>query len=485
MRAVIALLLLALAVPSRAVFFPAKWDPNNLTSVRRAASDAPYIPWELPSPMIEYANKTNRAFNGVAQIKTPSGGCTGFLIRGEQESPAVMVTAGHCTGEALQADIIFRKFKDAPERVKTTVGVTKILWGSLRYFDVGVLQLNVTYGDLSSQGIYGYKMTNTLQSGDPVHFVGVPIIGVVETVRFLRRADCFARGSAVRLAEHSWVWQAARRFDCTGVLGGLSGGPLFNAKNEIVGIVTTTTINGPSYRGPDCYLGNPCELTSTGYRSRFNASYAMDIAALMPCFKNGNFSSDRPGCPLQEARVTLPDGVTLRRQGGLWEVTPLGVADDVKKVAWKVGRLEFTDCTQPQGYRSVMAPNATFKTFVGYKERRWIACAAPFNGTSVQTQYSNFALIKVDRTPPASPPILLVQGGGDGVTIQPVFQIPELVNYLWKIGKRIDCTEGRGYGAFLRNPLFLGKDMLPTKVCLKAQDDVGYWGKPKGFIVSL
>lgn len=488
-------LLLLFVLPGNAVYYPANWLPRDAAEQQRAPPTkvpgkpvkATYIPWLEPAPYVDFANKSNRAYYGVAHLRTEKSGCTAVLIRGDPEKKAVLLLAGHCIDKALMynAGAVFKKFHDAPNRTIISVGVEKKLWGMVSMYDLGVVQLNVTYGFLASKGIIGYKIAErTIYPGEPVHYVGVPTKGLDESQKFLRRADCFVRGASVRMAEGSWIWQSMRRFDCAGIIGGLSGAPLFNAKQEVTGLIITTTIGGVSYRGPACYDDNPCELLPTGYISRFNASYTMDLKPLILCFINGTFSPNFTGCPLREPAILLPDRVLVRKLGGFWRVTPTNVSAGVSMISWKAGRLELTDCTAPGGYRPPIRANESFQTSVGYKERRWVACAAPVVKGKLQLDRANFAMMKVDRTPPVTPPKLSAEPDGEGgYMIQPIFEVPELVDYYWKIGPTAftDCNKRADYNRFLKVAQFLYKEDMPITVCLMAADDAGYWTAPKAF----
>lgn len=485
MLAAAVFLLLLFVLPGNAVYYPANWLQRDPTGQQRAAPTKAPIPWDKPAPFVNYANKSSKAFYGIAHFKTEFSGCTATLIRGKPEDKAILLMAGHCIRKLpINASAIFRKFHDAPKWAVTTVALEEKLWGTISFYDLGVARLNVTYGYLASKGITGYKLADKpIRAGEPVHFVGVVAGGLNESQRFLRRSDCFVRGSSVRMAEGSWIWQSMRRFDCPGVLAGVSGAPVFNSKLEVTGLVITMTIGAVSYKGSlrACYDDVPCELLPTGYTSRINQSYSMDLLPLLPCIVNGVFSPNYTGCPLRQPAILLPERVPIRKLGGIWAVTPRNVSAEVSAISWKAGRLELTDCLAPVGYRRPLGINETFQTSVGYQERRWIVCAAPIIEGKVRADRSNFAMMKTDRTPPVTPPKLSVANNGTGYVIQPIIEVPELVGYYWKKGPAgIDCNKRGDYNRSSSADYVRNGD-LPVTVCLIAEDDAGYKTEPKAF----
>lgn len=74
----------------------------------------------------------------------------------------------------------------------------------------------------------------------------------------------------------------------------------------------------------------------------------------------------------------------------------------------------------------------------------------------------------VDATPPVRTPTLSVQDFGDVYAIEPIFSVPELSDFLVKVGAEssTDWDDAAGYGRCRRVPTKVGDAELPVKVCV-------------------
>ena len=90
------------------------------------------------------------------------------------------------------------------------------------------------------------------------------------------------------------------------------------------------------------------------------------------------------------------------------------------------------------------------------------------------------AVIQVDSTPPQREPEVSVDDVGDGVRIEPIFSIPELSDFVVKIGPvgLTDCADDVGYVRYRRIPFTIDASELPAVVCVIGFDEAGNPAKP-------
>ena len=153
-------------------------------------------------------------------------------------------------------------------------------------------------------------------------------------------------GRTVRLAEFEWLWDAAIANDCTGILGGNSGSPMFAADDDTVavGIINTTTIGAAP--GGSCSLGQPCEVGPAGAVEVPDRSYAMPLAAWAACWAP-SFDIANDGCPAEQPPVVTVDApLRAVRPGATWSAT-IGNGGPDRPTVVKTGPASSTDCRDP------------------------------------------------------------------------------------------------------------------------------------------
>lgn len=238
------------------------------------------------------ADGSSEAFSGVGQLSGHGSTCTAFLLdAGPVDGPASAMTNGHCVGifdsetvirDGVGADgrVTFRRFADTPD-AHTDLAVRTVRYATIRGTDVAVLELVATRADLAE--LAANRLAGPPAEGAIVRPVGIPVAGLDESAWVLRGATC-TTGATTRLVEWEWVWDAATSSDCTGILPGSSGSPVFAAADPttMVGVVNTTTIGATP--GPTCSLGAPCEITAAGVTPQVDRTYTMPVAAWASCF---------------------------------------------------------------------------------------------------------------------------------------------------------------------------------------------------------
>jgi hypothetical protein len=299
------------------------------------------------------------AVGRVAGLPEP---CTAWLLdtKARASTKAVAVTTGRCVGitdsahvvtdrKVAKATIDFDAFAPVTTAAPPTpvrVPVEQVLYASSRWKDLALLQLGSTYGELQAAGISLISPVDIPAAGTAVLLAGVPVLGIPSDQRYVRATRCTV-GATVDLVEGPWLFSDARATDCTGVLGGSTGSPVFNPAGQAVGMVTSTTIG--AVNPVACGVGTPCEVGAGTVTSAADTTYVLPLAGLAACWQNGELTLSGP-CPLED-----PEGVaaaipqaTAAAPGSTVDVS----LDDAGPayIADKQGTLGSLDCAAPQGW---------------------------------------------------------------------------------------------------------------------------------------
>ncbi len=89
----------------------------------------------------------------------------------------------------------------------------------------------------------------------------------------------------------------------------------------------------------------------------------------------------------------------------------------------------------------------------------------------------------VDATPPDRPIRLSRRADEDGVSVEPIFDLPEYASFQLKAGPvaSTDCASLDGYAIYRRIPLQVGAAELPGRLCVIGEDEAGNSGPPQAF----
>ena len=265
------------------------------------------VAWELLS-----INK-NPEFGAMGLLSAGffGGGCSATLIDvgGRDDSPAYIVTNGHCLmngfprpGE-FQVDVppargmkfTARYYQDAGNQ-RRSISVARVEYATMTGTDMALMRLGVTVGQLRSEGLRGFPIAKQApMMGEPVVNVGIPQSGVRPT--YLRRSECQILAQ-VDLKEGNWDFNGSFRNQCS-VVGGSSGSSLVSQNTgEIVALINTGVAD--NVRTP-CRQNHPCEIEKGGTRtSHPEFNYAQRVHELAHCFDGqGVFEIASPQCQLQ------------------------------------------------------------------------------------------------------------------------------------------------------------------------------------------
>lgn len=219
-------------------------------------------------------------FNGVVR----AGGCAGALVqtwKGSSpfpNSPAYVLTAGHCFGEYLGADkgrVIFddmrysswyiytNDFYNSPPNVYERFPISVVKLSTMNLTDIAILELGVTSELLLSKGYTFYKISNLLPVQNNVHNqVGYP-------AGFSMTSTDVSVGVRVAFVE-SWGHEIEMAYSFFGgVYPGFSGSPNF--------------------------LGNTVTAVTT-HRSGPINGFSQRVDYINACFKNGVFNFNLRDC---------------------------------------------------------------------------------------------------------------------------------------------------------------------------------------------
>jgi V8-like Glu-specific endopeptidase len=259
----------------------------------------------------------SRKYNGIGSVDVDYGVCTGFLIAIEGQhpnSPAYVVTNGHCQGSAsklpnpkdilvnrpTKTNFIVNYFHDF-QADRLTIPVKRMVYGTMKNNDIAILELAKTQQDLAKAGITPLKISRQPASlGESVIVVGIPSQGMKDSRSFLHATVC-KTGKTVQLKEDVYNWNRSIRHHCS-IVGGMSGSPMISLKTRrVVGIINTG-VNDNAAKQPSCSLNRPCEVHQNGrIETLADENYAQLVHQIPTCFdRHGVFDLRIPGCNLEK-----------------------------------------------------------------------------------------------------------------------------------------------------------------------------------------
>ncbi len=454
--------------------------------------------------VLQNANGANARYAGIGRSQAGAT-CTASLldVGGEDEAPAYVLTAGHCTGWWDHTDlfeerppnspgeVIFHFFTDTAE-ARRAVPVAVASYSSMVGTDVAILRLDATVGALRDIGVEGLPLAPSMPAeGSAIANVGAPTTTFEDPEEHLRRGSC-SLGPRTRLVEFEWLWPDTVAHDCPDIRVGSSGSPLLDESEAIFAIVHTTTSGPPHAR---CHLGRPCELHEDGIRSPDATSYAIPVAGLGACFVSGVLDLESASCSLQR-----PSGLIAAREGARYvaaepEATArvaLSSEAGITHAQAKWGLATSTDCSSQDGWSTAFAIAETpvLEVPLPLTDQLVVAClrGGP-SSEDIEAPESAIAwLVQVDGTPPELPLPVSYVTAGDTATFTVVVENPTYARYLHKFGLEasIDCGDLDGYTNV--NVRF-GRFMVPLtsepmRVCVLALDFAANRSEPMEWVLT-
>jgi V8-like Glu-specific endopeptidase len=259
----------------------------------------------------------SRKYNGIGSVDVDYGVCTGFLIATERQhpnSPAYVVTNGHCQGSAsklpspkdilvnrpTKTNFIVNYFHDF-KADRLTIPVKRMVYGTMKNNDIAILELTKTQQDLAKAGITPLRISSQPASlGESVIVIGIPSQGMRDSLSFLHAATC-QTGETVQLKEDVYNWNRSIRHHCS-IVGGMSGSPMISLKTRrVVGIINTG-VNDNAAKQPQCSLNRPCEIRKNGrIETLTHENYGQLVHQIPTCFdRQGVFDLHISGCNLEK-----------------------------------------------------------------------------------------------------------------------------------------------------------------------------------------
>ncbi len=486
--------------------------PLTATAPRPTLTLAPTLasaPTLAPSRLLANGKNENGAYLGIGRLNGENV-CTATFIKtsDNRAAPAYALTSGRCVNAlepnqivlnqpAQNLSVVFNYFFDTREK-QTAVRVRAIAFATAKGTDLAVLELEATVGDLVAKNIQPLALANgKSQPGERVNVIGAPFAGWEEKDAFLRLAAC-ALDAPTPVIEQPWFWHELDRNHCADIRGGSAGAPVLSARNEIVGVIATTTA-GSAGTG-DCVPGRPCEVSGSTATVRANTNYAAGVIGLAQCFAaTGKFEVTRAGCVLDAGKQIALEGTRTATRPfvegttrATWNITVMG--DPRTYYRYKLGAAGSVNCRTLDGYGKVIgvAESDLINDPVAEADGFYLACILA--GTTPQydpktwqdAPFATLALLRVDTTPPKLEPRVVVQNTGAGFDLAFEFAPPELVNYKYKLGKAeaTDCAKPEGYTFYRRMALRVAATETPAKLCVIGYDDADNATPPRELTIK-
>jgi hypothetical protein len=448
------------------------------------------------SELLDNGAGQNQRWSGVGRFQNGIS-CTAFLIRppgAGDGSPAYVISSGHCIntsppnevvldrGLAATSRVTFRYFRDAA-RDQLPVRALRAVHSTMKGLDLAVVELESALGALTTAGITPLELSEIEpERGEAVWNVGVPTSSIPADEQFLRIGTC-SIGHVADLIEFTWHFWASYSNACPDIYGGSSGSPLISQRSgRVVAAMNTTTL-GASIETGDfrCFSGQPCEVVAGGFRYLPETNYAVPVIGLARCFDSeGIFRLSRDGCPLdpgEQLSITFP--ARAGKPGTRWNAVLSG---SLPYYRYKVVGEGTDDCRSERGYGTPieLAMSNRITDPLPEQARRYYLCVLAGrspepDSTWQQAKFATMIHYRVDDSPPTIPiPYQFVDAGESYVT-QPIFQIPELSDYRYKLADTASdtCDSPQGYRPYLRVAIRIQKNPGAHRICYIGADEAG------------
>lgn len=450
-----------------------------------------------PARLLSASDNYAARFFAVGQLRADSS-CTATLVAGSRtppaSAPALILSAGHCVNYFNQNEVWLNREAAAHWRFTPAFfhdnqaqhqpqQVRRVLYATMKYVDLAVLELAATYGELAALGIRPLQLRAFSGDVRPLELLQVPVIGVDPREQFLRHAECTSQPrQALYESFAPWFWPAALGNDCAGVAGGSSGGPVVERlQDTIIGILNTTLERG--YNG--CGLARPCEIGANQQgEAREGASYFTAVHSLIGAFKaDGSFDvgglDTEPQVPITRpfqhvwsSRSQIPDEQGVLRPAR-WD---LRLGEGFEQVKVKTGAARSTDCEQGAGYGAAQPIEAQplLNLATPPTEGIYIACVIGKPVGGAWHTHASFALREIDDTPPTQKPGLARRDGDDAWRVMALSSPNELSSVMYKYDRTdqgpVDCANMQGYRAQLNNQFHALDKRWPWRFCAYGRD---------------
>ncbi|WP_237388069.1 trypsin-like serine peptidase [Xenorhabdus sp. Sc-CR9] len=437
--------------------------------------------------------RTVGKFNG-------SSHCTATLISGEntpsKDTPALILTAGHCVDSNVDTNNVIVD-QPAPEYWRYTpdyfidkkddfspIKVSRILYSTMKYEDIAVLQLDTTYGDLAKKGYQPMKLKKNLNmKNQPIVLTHIPVDNVDYNYAYLRKSECDITGKSPLLYEGSspWIWSPVFSVNCAGVAGGTSGSPVFEKdKIDVIGVLNTTTTPGMT----GCGFGRPCIVENNKGVPEENYSYFIPVDTIANALTRDNKLDlsklqNNSGDVLERSPFFSPFvSQTVEPSTGEKAKWNVAIKEDanVKNIRYKTGLISGVDCSDAAGYgASVPSSQKPLENMlVPEKDGIYKLCVIHQNndGQWQNTKDASVMLREIDNTPPTIKPAITKQDVGDQWMVTVQVSRYELAGFKVKYGPKAktNCEDKEGYSFPWRPFIILDKAESPWRVCAYGED---------------
>lgn len=385
--------------------FDKEGDPiNECNADDQTNSDI--VAWEI----LKNAKGENDQWKSVGQINGLGSVCTTTLVIPPQcnksieeldNMPAQVITNGHCTGTKRSSPhVLFNYFMDVDESNHIKVDINKTLYSSMKTFDLGILQLGMTYKELKEKGIMPRKISTSVSKGRLTN-IGVPVNNIDDNKAYIRQSYCDA-SYPVTLVEGDYVWANQRASKCS-VKGGSSGSALFNEQGEVSALLNTGVMND-CVNAQACIFNRPCEVKD-GNINKELMNYGFDTNILHNCYKNCQFDASLPACPLPENTQLIEGKPKESINSFKQKITLNSNFTNYKLKLCKTGDSQCR-CSEPTDYKEIGGTSFSLNKLGEFElnktyDEHYTICAIGFKNGQWQNIKDASALpMRLDQVPP-------------------------------------------------------------------------------------
>lgn len=364
---------------------------KSLPQERHASAQFMQLATESKAVRLMATADNKRLSQAIARVDSDQS-CSGVLIGMDAmpDSPAYLLTAGHClmdledirSSQRIFRDALPRSDRNAIHFAQGDFRIGRVLYATMKGVDLAITEITedentasifrlterqeldaedaqapraLTLRQMKERGIEPLPWAQKIPDfGDQIRIISAARDDEDDS-DILREHHCRHEGLA-DVIESIWHWHGVARNNCQDILPGASGAPVLSKDATLFAIVNTSSRNA---LGQDCYLGQPCELTEQNFQVAAARNYGTLVLNLPLCFNaQGIFAPEEPRCALERRGLAMVlsqtptpwNPGTRKESERQWSVTLQPLDSSSRGFHYKIVRLPAQSCQQNDAY---------------------------------------------------------------------------------------------------------------------------------------